>query len=139
MDTALLDSIKAKLFDRWLPDKPGGLKGLIELAAEVSLEAVLEVSQEGVGCGHGEELVVLRKQVEDLTKSLHFAELGKVDKDDEMSVSDLLSNLPQYSCTECGHPHRMDSKIGQEHLSKYLSEQVVANVEPVTPGDVAGR
>lgn len=129
--TELAENIKVKLFGRWLPDKPGGLNGLIELAAEVAAEAMAE----GMGCGHGDEIHSLKARVEDLTEQLHFAEVAQVTEED--SIPELFVSYP---CAKCGdRVHNTDSAIGQEHLQEYMRSQVEANVEPVAPGESAGK
>lgn len=44
----LQDKVKAKLFEAWLPDKSGGLKGLINMAADAAVEALAEIAAENV-------------------------------------------------------------------------------------------
>ncbi len=46
----LQDRVKKKLFEQWLPEKPGGLKGLINMAADAALEVVgkVELYQEEI-------------------------------------------------------------------------------------------
>ena len=127
--------IKTKLFEKWLPDKPGGLAGLVSLAAEAATEASLGEA----GCGHAEELRVLKEQVELLTEQLHFADPSQEEGQDvDGDIPD--PDLTSYECTQCkGTRHGVNSAIGQEHLSQYLREQVEANVEPVAPGESAGK
>jgi hypothetical protein len=38
----ITDKVKNKLFENWLPDKPGGLHGLIDMATEAALSVVAD-------------------------------------------------------------------------------------------------
>jgi len=134
--------IKTKLFDRWLPDKPGGLDGLLDLAAEAAAEVASDPD-----CGHAEVIASLVAKVEDLTERLHFAEVETNEEEGEDEEGDEKdgpgspphSELFEYDCPDCNHPHKTDSKIGQEHLAGYYRAQAIANVDPVSPGDTAGK
>lgn len=134
--------IKAYLLEEWMPVRDEvGLQGLVKLAAKA---AVIEVQGE-MDCGHAEELEQLRKRVEYLTEALHFAELSLVKEEgeneggkdsEELHIPDAIT---QYDCVLCGHSHKVDSRIGREHLPNYYREQVEANVEPVDPSDSASK
>ena len=146
---SLQESIKVKLFKEWLPDKEGGLTGLIVLAAKVAAEVVEERVEEVTLVL--ESVESLKEKVEDLTERLHFAEAGMVKEEGESEGEDEgrergegtpvtgSADLTQYNCPSCGHSHKVDSRIGKEHMPAYLREQVEANVELVTPNDLAGR
>ena len=44
----ITDQVKSKLFAEWLPDKPGGLEGLINMATDAALEVVGQLEAGGV-------------------------------------------------------------------------------------------
>ena len=131
MTEALRESIKAKLLAEWLPDKPGGLTGLVELAAKVAAEVAID----GVDCGHAAELERLTVLVSELQASSG----GGVEDIDANPDTEFGHGIAQYDCTQCNHVHKIDSRIGIEHLPQYLREQVEKNVEQVAPGDAPGN
>ncbi len=81
------DQVKKKLFEDWMPDKPGGLKGLVNMAADAALAAIAEravvVEQK------------MRERVEFLEDELEAAvERAKIEIDQE--GMDSLGDLSQF-------------------------------------------
>lgn len=156
----LAETIKRKLFAKWLPNKPGGLQGLINMAATCAEDACGELIE-----GYAEQVVTLTARIEALlqpTPTREAMRLPELDMDDEgwdgvesdststAGPDTLLDPGPppmsSYDCSECGHSHQVDSKIGSEHLVAYMEEQeksraaqVQANVEAVNPNELAGK
>ena len=117
------DQVKKKLFEDWMPDKPGGLKGLVNMAADAALAVIAEravvVEQK------------MRERVEflegELALALHFDEL-EPDTDLEPSPPPIDITGPmmevslepevdqtQYRCPQCDVTHRRDSDVGTRH------------------------
>lgn len=151
--STLSETIKRKLFAEWLPDKPGGLRGLITMAAECATNATGEEIE-----ALTQEVVTLTARVEALLQPTPTREamgLPELDEDDEHDEHDEHGDghpdapanpssppISSYECTDCGHSHNIDSRIGSEHLVAFMEEQeqaraaqVVANVEAVNPSE----
>ncbi len=116
------DKIKHKLFEEWMPDKPGGLKGLVNMAAD----AALAVLGERVEFLEGELEAAMLESA--LAKYEPDTDLESESDSDDANASrllaDTIANLPaqepevdqtKYLCPQCAVTHQRDSAVGTRH------------------------
>ncbi len=143
--------VKNKLFAEWMPDKPGGLKGLVNMAADAALAVLGERVEflegeihayENPGYEEG-ELPMLGIAVEDIMTGMvcqHTSEGGiraylppepGDDSDDANQPPPIIPPGPedgpidqtQYLCPQCATKHKRDSGIGAKHAHLFYGGQ----------------
>ncbi len=131
------DQVKKKLFEEWMPDKPGGLKGLINMAAEAALAVVGERVEflegelhafENPGTEEGDIMTLVASEdikAEDLVwldsergLRVHLPD-GECDcaavGGDHIEDCPKFVDQTQYRCPQCDVTHRRDSDVGTKH------------------------
>lgn len=94
----ITEAVKAKLLADWLPDKPGGLKGLVAMAADAALAVVAE-------------------RVEFLDDNLIVAYMPPDAKPDPTPAGDI--DQTKYLCPQCGVTHQRASAVGTRHAHRF--------------------
>ena len=143
----IAQDIKVKLLAQWLPEKNGGLHGLVELAAQAASEVAAEsVQADHTGCH--QEYLNLKEEYDQLSERMEilkgerpsFVPVYPVPADDP---DDFSANWTMYACGLCEKDHRTNSSIGKEHYGAYLEaervKQAEVNVEMVLESEGIGQ
>ena len=104
--------VKNRLLVRWLPDKPGGLSGLIELAADAAIDAVTDktrvAAMEFVALIEATESAAL-EETESATEDVP---LPSTPEDNGTSE---YGGPGRYHCPQCAVTHQRSSGVGTRH------------------------
>ena len=150
------DKVKQKLFEEWMPDRPSGLKGLVNMAADAAMAVVGERVEFLEG-----ELEAANTSVTDMIEALEqklaIDESPEPDDDSddaepsgipegECDCGDASGRLgmgqlhiedcpkfvdqTQYRCPQCAVTHKRDSAVGTRHAHLfYGGTPAVAHLE----------